>query len=83
MSDEAARAFLVRLNGIRVWSADIYLLMTLCRPGIRPNGDLALSVGAQQIKQLASRPSIDEIDTLRVLWRPWRAPRHDYCGTTM
>src|SRR2546421_9827251 len=42
MSDLDARTELMRIKGIGMWSADIYLLMALRRPDIWPSGDVAL-----------------------------------------
>jgi DNA-3-methyladenine glycosylase II len=73
MTDEEARAGLLKIKGIGHWTADIYLLMALRRPDIWPGGDLALAVAVQRIKRLASRPSPDELESIGAAWRPWRA----------
>jgi len=73
MEDPAARSELIKIKGIGPWTADIYLLMALRRPDIWPSGDLALAVAVQSVKRLAVRPMPEELDTLSVGWRPWRA----------
>jgi DNA-3-methyladenine glycosylase II len=73
MPDDEARAALVRLKGIGVWSADVYLLMVMCRADIWPHGDLALAIAAQEVKRLPARPSYDELDEMAQQWRPHRA----------
>jgi DNA-3-methyladenine glycosylase II len=73
LSDDEARARLMRLKGIGRWTADIYLLMALGRPDVWPVGDLALVVAAQQIKGLDARPSAEEFFNLGEAWRPWRS----------
>lgn len=73
MDDGSARAKLIELKGIGVWSADIYLLMALRRPDVWPHGDLALAVAAHHVKQLPSRPTYDELTAMSEAWRPWRA----------
>jgi len=73
MDDETARAALIELKGIGVWSADIYLLMALRRPDVWPHGDLALAVAAHHVKQLPARPTYDQLTTMSEAWRPWRA----------
>ncbi len=83
MDDTTARSALVEIKGIGTWTADIYLLMALCRPDVWPSGDLALAVAAQRIKRLAARPTPDELDVIGDAWRPWRAVAarllwHDY-----
>ena len=39
-------AALTSVVGIGGWTADIYLLMALCRPDAWPTGDLALAIAA-------------------------------------
>jgi DNA-3-methyladenine glycosylase II len=73
LDDDAVRSQLVSLKGIGRWSADIYLLMALCRPDIWPHGDLALAAAAQQVYSLPSRPTYDELTAMSERWRPWRA----------
>jgi len=83
MDDDTARAKLIELKGIGVWSADIYLLMALRRPDVWPHGDLALAAAAQHVKRLPARPTYDELRHMSEAWRPWRAVAarvlwHDY-----
>jgi DNA-3-methyladenine glycosylase II len=73
MDDESARAALIELKGIGVWTADIYLLMALRRPDVWPHGDLALAVAAHHVKQLSTRPTYAELTAMSEAWRPWRA----------
>ncbi|MBI5568081.1 MAG: DNA-3-methyladenine glycosylase 2 family protein [Chloroflexi bacterium] len=73
MDDESARAALIELKGIGVWTAEIYLLMALRRPDVWPHGDLALAVAAHHVKQLPARPTYDELTAMSEAWRPWRA----------
>ena len=73
LDDATARAALIELKGIGVWSADIYLLMALRRPDVWPHGDLALAVAAHHVKQLPARPTYDQLTAMSEVWRPWRA----------
>lgn len=73
LPDDAVRAQLVTLKGIGPWSAEIYLLMALCRADAWPAGDLALQVAAQRVKQLPARPDAATLTELAKAWRPWRA----------
>ncbi|MBU0492553.1 MAG: DNA-3-methyladenine glycosylase 2 family protein [Chloroflexi bacterium] len=73
MDDAAVRAALVRVKGIGPWTADIYLLMALRRPDVWPGGDLALAAAVQEVKQLARRPTPDELHAIGAAWQPWRA----------
>ncbi len=73
LPDEQVRTQLITLKGIGPWSAEIYLLMALCRADAWPAGDLALQVAAQAIKNLPARPDPVALNALAETWRPWRA----------
>lgn len=73
MDDESVRSELMKIKGIGIWTADIYLLMVLRRPDVWPRGDMALAAAMQRIKGLANRPSLEEMDAISVHWMPWRA----------
>ena len=63
----------MRLNGVGPWTADIYLLMALCRADIWPTGDLALAKEVAELKNLESVPEDPELEEIAASWRPWRA----------
>jgi DNA-3-methyladenine glycosylase II len=73
LDDETVRAELVKVVGIGRWTADIYLLMALCRPDAWPSGDLALAIAARHALDLAATPSTAELAAIGETWRPWRA----------
>ncbi len=73
MEDRRVREELMKIKGIGLWTADIYLLMALRRPDTWPVGDLALAAAMQRVKRLASRPTPERLERLGQAWRPWRA----------
>jgi len=73
LEDQDAREQLMKVKGIGIWTADIYLLMALGRPDIWPKGDLALALGVQRLKLWTRRPTPDELKHMSDEWRPWRA----------
>ncbi|MCU0503601.1 MAG: DNA-3-methyladenine glycosylase 2 family protein [Anaerolineae bacterium] len=73
LDDDAVRAALTKLVGIGRWTADIYLLMALCRPDAWPAGDLALATAARHALGLAATPRTAELEAIGAAWRPWRA----------
>jgi DNA-3-methyladenine glycosylase II len=73
MSDEQARSELMKIKGIGVWTADIYLLRALLRPDVFPAGDRALVVAYQLIHNLATPPTTKELELRAANWQPWRA----------
>jgi DNA-3-methyladenine glycosylase II len=73
LDDSAAAAALTSVVGIGRWTADIYLLMVLCRPDAWPAGDLALAIAARHAFDLAATPGTAELAVIGEDWRPWRA----------
>jgi DNA-3-methyladenine glycosylase II len=73
LSDLEARTSLMRVKGIGLWSADVYLLMAMRRADIWPAGDLALAVAAHELLGLKQRPTPEELENLAEKWRPLRA----------
>jgi DNA-3-methyladenine glycosylase II len=73
LSNDDARAELMRLKGVGAWTADVYLLMALRRTDVFPSGDLALQIAAREVKQLADPPSAEELEAIAEGWKPYRA----------
>lgn len=73
LEDDAVRSELMKIKGIGIWTADIYLLMVLKRPDVWPTGDIALAISMQKIKNLDTRPKHEEMEIISNNWKPWRA----------
>lgn len=73
MEDAEVKAELLKVKGIGLWTADIYLLRALRRPDAWPAKDLALMIAVQEVKRLVSRPSPAELEAIAEQWRPHRA----------
>jgi len=73
LDDHAVHTELTKVVGIGRWTADIYLLMALCRPDAWPVGDLALAIAARHAFGLAATPGTAELEAIGEAWRPWRA----------
>jgi DNA-3-methyladenine glycosylase II len=73
MTDDQVIAALTALRGLGRWSAEVYLLLCLCRPDVLPADDLALLAAAQRVKQLAERPTAGTLRRMAEPWRPWRS----------
>ena len=71
--DDEAREHLMRVRGIGLWTANIYLLMALRRPDIWPSGDLALHKALGRLDGTGRVPSSGEAEQLAARWRPLRA----------
>ena len=73
LSDEEVRTELVKLKGIGVWTADVYLVMALLRPDVMPRGDIALHAAYQKLTGSDKRPGSDEFIEIAERWRPFRS----------
>ena len=73
MSDADVKAALMQIKGLGSWSADVYLLMAMCRADIWPAGDLALSVAVKELNGLDHRPTFEQLEEIAEKWRPHRA----------
>ena len=72
-SDDEVFDALTSLKGIGPWTANIYLLMVLCRSDIWPVGDVALATAAKEVKNLEVRPTQEELLQMSQAWQPWRS----------
>ena len=73
LDDENVREHLTKVKGIGLWTADVYLLISLQRSDIWPVGDIALQAATHDIKGLEARPNPVELSQIGEQWRPWRS----------
>ncbi|MFQ8430957.1 DNA-3-methyladenine glycosylase family protein [Amaricoccus sp. W119] len=73
MPDADVVAELVRIKGIGVWTAEIYVMFSLGRADVFAPGDLALRDAARVLFDLETRPSEPELRAMSLDWSPWRA----------
>ena len=73
LSNEEVQTELIKIKGIGVWTANIYLMMCLNRADIWPVGDIAVEEAIKQIKRLDKRPKKDDFRAWGELWRPYRS----------
>lgn len=73
LTDEEGRGALLAVPGLGPWSVDIYYLMALRRSDVWPQGDLALAVALQELKELDAPATHKEQARFAEAWSPWRA----------
>lgn len=73
LPDDEVKAELIKLKGIGVWTADVYLLMAMLRPDVMPRGDIALHAAFQKLTGADKRPDSDEFIEIAERWRPFRS----------
>jgi len=70
MSDAEVIAKLVKLNGIGVWSAEMFLIFSLLRPNVLSYGDLVIRKGIMKLYNLNDISKRD-FETYRQLYSPY------------
>jgi DNA-3-methyladenine glycosylase II len=73
LADGEIRQKLTAIKGIGNWTVDIYLMMALQRQDVFPSKDLAVAIAVKEIKDLAVRPQIAELEIIAETWKPYRA----------
>ncbi len=71
MTDEEIREHLVAVKGIGVWTADMFLMFTLCRPNVLPTLDLGIKKGFQKCFKLRALPDEKKMQKLAKDWHPY------------
>ena len=73
LDDADIRTKLTQIKGIGDWTVDMYLMMALQRQDIFPSKDLAVVIAVKEIKNLSTRPKLAELESMALLWQPYRA----------
>jgi DNA-3-methyladenine glycosylase II len=63
---------LVRVKGIGVWTAQMFLMFTLGRPDVFAPDDVGLQRAIKQLYNLPAVPPRAELERLSLVWRPYR-----------
>ena len=73
MSDEEVIEMLVKVKGIGVWTAHMFLIFSLGRLNVLPVGDLGIRKAIQNAYKLADLPNAQEIEQVADErgWRPY------------
>ena len=72
MSDEDIIQTLIKVKGIGLWTAQMFLMFTLNRPDIFPATDLAMQKGYQAFFKLSALPKPSEMIKKSKIWIPYR-----------
>ena len=72
LDDAAVIEALSTVRGIGLWTSQMYLMFTLCRPDVLPTADLGIQEAARRHYRLRRRPNSTRLTKLASPWRPWR-----------
>jgi len=72
LSDEEVIAELIAVNGIGLWSVQMFLMFHLRRPDVLASGDLGIRRAVMVGYRLPAMPKPAEVDAIGERWRPYR-----------
>ena len=72
MTDEEVIAEMIKLKGVGVWTAEMFLMFTLGRPDVFSAGDLGLQNAMIKIYKLKPKPKKEELIIISEKWTPYR-----------
>lgn len=70
-SDDDVVAELIRIKGIGVWTAQMFLMFSLGRPDVLPHGDLGIQTAIRTLYGLSERPNREICHEIAAPWRPY------------
>ena len=72
LSDEEVINELIKLKGVGVWTAEMFLMFTLGRPDIFSAGDLGLQNAIIKSYKLKKKPTNARLLKMSIRWSPYR-----------
>ena len=63
---------LTAVQGVGVWTAQMYLMFRLGRPDVLPVGDLGIQNAMKRAWRMRSPPKPDRMSRVARSWQPWR-----------
>ena len=78
MSDEEIISALTEIKGIGRWTAEMFLIFSLCRPNVFSHGDLGLKNALKKLYNIDSKLHTRKLKKLLDSWEPHKslASRH-------
>ena len=71
LPDDEVIAQLVDVDGIGVWTAQMFLIFSLGRPDVLPVGDLGIRQAIRRLYELSDAPKPAECERIAQPWRPY------------
>ena len=79
LKDEDVIGELVKIKGIGVWTAHMFLMFSLGRADVFPHGDLGVRMALRDLYGLKELPTEKEAHELARPWRPYATIASWYC----
>jgi DNA-3-methyladenine glycosylase II len=72
LPNQKVQEVLLKIKGIGLWTADVFMMMCLHRCDCFPLGDIALIKSVKEVKDLPATTSKEQIELLAQKWKPYR-----------
>lgn len=79
LSDEEVIERLVRIRGVGVWTAQMFLIFSLGRLDVFPKDDFGVRNGIRRLYDLNDHPSVEEAVEIAASWSPFASVASWYC----
>lgn len=79
LSDAAIIETLTQVNGVGVWTAQMFLIFALGRPDVFPVGDLGVQVAMRRLYNLGDKPDKQDLLAIGQRWSPYASIGSWYC----
>jgi DNA-3-methyladenine glycosylase II len=73
MPDQDIYSQLMEARGVGMWTVDMLMLFTLCRPDVMPVTDYGVRTGFQLLYRKRSLPTPKQLLKISEKWRPYRS----------
>ncbi len=83
LSDEAVIEELIRVKGIGVWTAQMFLMFSLGRLDVFPHDDLGVRTAIRNLYKLDELPDKDTSHQIAAPWRPYASIASWYCWRSL
>lgn len=83
LPDERVIEELVKVKGVGVWTAQMFLMFSLGRPDVLPWDDLGVRSAMKRLYELEDLPKRDEAERVATPWRPYATVASWYCWRSL
>ncbi len=83
MPDDEVIAELIKVKGIGVWTAQMFLMFALARPDVFPHDDLGVKTAIKNLYNLDELPDKETSHRIAQPWRPYASVASWYCWRSL
>ncbi|MFO1093636.1 MAG: hypothetical protein U0992_10035 [Planctomycetaceae bacterium] len=83
MADDEVIEELVQVNGIGVWTMQMFLIFSLGRPDVLPHGDFGVRAAIRNLYALDELPNREQSFAIAEPWRPYASIAAWYCWRSL